>query len=379
MKIILAIDSFKGSLTSEEAGEAVREGILSVCPECQTEVVPIADGGEGVLSVLLDAMQGQRHTLMVHGPCMTLVQASYGISADGSTALIEMASASGLPLVPKEQRNPMKTTSYGTGELIRDALDKGCRAFFLGIGGSATNDAGVGMLQALGFRFLDKNGEVLGYGGEVLEKVARIDSSNKHPKLNEARFVVACDVRNPFCGPEGAAYVFARQKGADDEMIVQLDRGMRLFAEVIRKETGKDVLREPGSGAAGGMGGGFIAFLDAELRSGADWLLGLCRFDERIADADLVITGEGRIDRQSLMGKIPGKILQMGQVRGIPVMALAGCVEDEPLLKKAGFQNVYAVKPKDMSLEEAMKRETAVQNLRETAIKAMLAYHCRKG
>lgn len=377
MKVILAIDSFKGSLTSEEAGEAVREGVLAVCPECQTEVIPIADGGEGALSVWMDAMQGKKYTLMVHDPCMNPVQASYGISTDGNTALIEMASASGLPLIKKEQRNPMKTTSYGTGELIRNALDRGCREFFIGIGGSATNDAGTGMLQALGFQFLDKDGRCLGQGGEILEKIVSVDASRKHPELADARFIVACDVKNPFCGSEGAAYVFARQKGADDKMIAQLDKGMYLFAEVIQKETGKNIVYEPGSGAAGGMGGGLMAFLNAELRSGADWLLSLCRFEERILGAELMITGEGRIDRQSLMGKIPGKVLQMGQMHHIPVIALAGCVEDEWLLIKAGFQSVYAAKPKAMSLEKAMERETAVKNLREAAIKAMLAYSGR--
>ena len=196
--------------------------------------------------------------------------------------------------------------------------------------------------------------------------------------MARARFIVACDVRNPFCGSEGAAYVFARQKGADDEMIAQLDKGMRLFAEVIQRETGKNIVHEPGSGAAGGMGGGLMAFLNAELWPGADWLLSLCRFEERISNAELIITGEGRIDRQSLMGKIPGKVLQIGQAHDIPVIALAGCVEDESLLRKVGFQSVYAVKPEEMPLEEAMKRETAVRNLREAAIRAVLAYNERK-
>jgi glycerate kinase len=359
MKTIIAIDSFKGSLTSTEAGEATRKGILQVHPDWDTDIITIADGGEGMLSVMLNAMGGTTETVWAHNPCMELIQTEYGISADGTTAFIEMASISGLPLIRKEQQNPMKTTTYGTGELIRDALEKGCTRFIIGIGGSATNDAGIGMLQALGFRFLDKRGQPLGQGGETMKEITSIDESGKHPLLENAHFIVACDVKNPFYGPEGAAYVFARQKGADDNMIAELDEGMRSFAEVIRKKTGKDITHEPGSGAAGGMGGGFLAFLHAELKPGADLLLDICQFNDRIADADLIITGEGRIDRQSLMGKIPGKILQRGQARHIPVIAIAGCVEDQEILLEAGFKGVYATKPEDMTIEEAMKREVA--------------------
>ena len=262
MKIILAIDSFKGSLTSAEAGQAVREAILQLHPEWETDTIPIADGGEGMLSVMLNATQGIRQTAWAHNPCMELTPAEYGISADGTTAFIEMANISGLPLITEEQRNPMKTTTFGTGELIRDALKKGCTRFIIGIGGSATNDAGTGMLQALGFRFLDTDGKALGQGGEILEKIASIDTSEVCPLLKNAHFIVACDVQNPFYGPQGAAYIYARQKGADDAMIAELDKGMRLFADVIHRETGKDIAHVPGSGAAGGMGGGMMALLN---------------------------------------------------------------------------------------------------------------------
>lgn len=366
MKIIIAIDSFKGSLTSAEAGEAARKGILQVHPDWQTDIIQIADGGEGMLDVMLDATQSKKQTLWAHDPCMRLIQTEYGISLDGRTAFIEMASISGLPLIREEERNPMKTTTYGTGEVIRDALEKGCTQFMIGIGGSATNDAGTGMLQALGFRFLDREGKSLGQGGKILEKIAAIDTSQEHPLLKKAHFIVACDVKNPFFGPEGAAYVFARQKGADDVMIAQLDKGMRMFAEVIRKEMKKDITLTPGSGAAGGMGGGILAFLSAELKSGADILLDIAQFEKRITDADLIITGEGCIDKQSLMGKIPGKILQKGLLYGIPVLAIAGCVKDKEALTKAGFKGVYATKPKDMPLEEAMKKEVAIRNVKET-------------
>lgn len=364
MKIIIAIDSFKGSLTSAEAGKAVQESILQQCPDTQVEIIPIADGGEGMLDVMMNVTGAARHTATVHNPLMEPIQADYGISADGTTAFIEMAAASGLPLIGQEQRNPMKTTTYGTGELIKDALEKGCTRLVVGIGGSATNDAGMGMLQALGFRFLDKDGNTLGQGGETLGKTVHISTQKTNKMLKNAHFIVACDVQNPLYGPNGAAYVYARQKGADNEMIAALDEGLRYFAEVIRKETGKDIASVPGSGAAGGMGGGMLAFLDAELKSGADLLLEVSRFEERIADADLIITGEGRIDRQSLMGKIPGKILQAGRAHGIPVIAIAGCVEDEPLLKEAGFAGVYATKPEGMPLEEAMKKEVAIRNIR---------------
>lgn len=366
MKIIIAIDSFKGSLTSIEAGKTVQKAITQLLPDAQTEIIPIADGGEGTLAVITHAIQGQIQSLEAHNPCMEPISTSYILSSDQQTAFIEMANISGLPLIKDYQRNPMKTTTYGVGELIQDALEKGCTQFILGIGGSATNDAGAGALQALGFRFLDKEGNILGQGGEILSQIHSIDRKKIHPLLKNAHFIVACDVRNPFYGPEGAAYIFARQKGADDCMIEQLDQGMCSFAKIIELETGKDISHLPGSGAAGGMGGGFMAFLDAELRSGADLLLDLCQFREKAKDADLIITGEGRMDRQSLMGKIPEKILALGKELHIPVVAIAGSIEDEDALLQAGFKGVYATKPEDMPLEEAMKRETAVENIKRT-------------
>ena len=372
MKIVIAIDSFKGSLTSIEAGQAVIDSIHKLFPNCQTELIPIADGGEGMLAVMMNTTQGHIQSLEAHNPCMEKITANYGISLDGKTAFIEMANISGLPLIEKAQQNPMKTTTYGTGELIKDALEKGCREFIIGIGGSATNDAGTGMLQALGFQFLDKDGNTLGQGGEILEKIVHVCTQNVHKSLKNAHFIVACDVQNPFHGPNGAAAVYARQKGADDAMIEALDAGMRSFAQVILDETGKDISLIPGSGAAGGMGGGILAFLNAELRSGADLLLELCQFESRIADADLIITGEGRIDRQSLMGKIPGRILEIGKRKGIPVVAIAGCVEDEEILKAAGFKSIFATKPDSMPLEEAMKPGIAQQNIKSALTSAHL-------
>lgn len=366
MKILIAVDSYKGSLTSLEAGQAIQAGIQNVSATHNTEIIPIADGGEGILSVMLHTLGGKVQTVSVQNPCMEPIEAGYGISTDGGTAFIEMANASGLPLIPNSKRDPMETTTYGTGELIRDALEKGCKEFIIGIGGSATNDAGTGMLQALGYRFLDKDGNPLGQGGKILENIVHICTQNVHKELKNAHFIVACDVNNPFYGPNGAAHIFARQKGANDSMIEELDRGMRSFANVIHQTTGKDISHVPGSGAAGGMGGGLLAFLNAELKSGAELILDLCQFKEKATNADLILTGEGRIDRQSLMGKIPGKILEIGKQKGIPVIAIAGCVEDKDSLLEAGFQGVYETKPDFMPLEEAMKPDIAKRNIQQT-------------
>ena len=368
MKIILAIDSFKGSLSSADAEKAVAEAIHKLSPNHEIVCIPIADGGEGTLSVIMETTEATWHTLYAHNPCMETIQTQYGISSDRNTAFIEMASISGLPLIRKEQQNPMETSSFGTGELILDALQKGCTRFVVGIGGSATNDAGIGMLQALGFKFLDREGKTLGHGGKILIDIAHIDQLQVHPSLKNAHFIVACDVRNPFYGPEGAAFVFARQKGADDAMIAQLDMGMRSFADVIHQETGIDISEIPGSGAAGGLGGAMLAFLNAELKSGADLLLEICQFEELISGADLIITGEGRIDRQSLMGKIPGKILQIAQNHRIPVIAITGIAQDTDLLKDAGFKDIYTTKPDFMPLEEAMKPGIALQNIKNTVL-----------
>lgn len=366
MKIILAIDSFKGCLTSAEAELAAKSGILRISPDCEVISIPIADGGEGTLSTIMKSTQGTYRTVFAHNPCMKKIQTQYGISPDGQTAFIEMANISGLPLINKGQRNPMKTSTFGTGEVIKDALEQGCTQFIIGIGGSATNDAGTGMLQALGFRFLNKAGNPLGQGGEILPHIVTIDDTYKHPLLDRAYFTVACDVHNPFYGPEGAAHVYAQQKGADNNMIAELDKGMQHFAQIIYTTTGKEISHTPGSGAAGGLGGGILAFLNAELKSGADLLLDISCFNEFLTDADLIITGEGRIDIQSLMGKIPGKILQRGIQKNIPVIAIAGSAIDKELLKEAGFKDILTISPKNLSLEEAMKPAVATRNIQET-------------
>ena len=367
-KVVIAIDSFKGCLTSVEAGTAVAEGIRTVFPDCEVVNLPVADGGEGMLEVLMAASGGSYRPVRMHDPLMEMCDTRYGISGDGRSAFIEMAAISGLPLVSSEKRNPLLTTTFGTGELIRDALEQGCRDFVIGIGGSATNDAGLGMLQALGFRFLDAAGRELGTGGKIMRAVAGVDRSAVHPALKEARFTVACDVRNPFYGPEGAAYVFAPQKGASPEMVRELDAGMRSLADVIHRTTGKDISACPGAGAAGGMGGGLLAFLDAELKPGIRLMLDVLRFSEKIEGADLIVTGEGRVDRQSLMGKVPSGILEEASKQGIPVVLLAGSIADTDEINRAGFRGVFSITPGPVSLERAMEPSFARANLRQLAV-----------
>ncbi|MDR1555965.1 MAG: glycerate kinase [Tannerellaceae bacterium] len=363
-KVIIAIDSFKGCLTSIEAGQAAKEGVACVFPDCEIFLLPVADGGEGILDALLSTMKGKYIQVTAHDPLMNPVQAIYGISGGAKTALIEMASVSGLPLVPANKRNPMLTTSFGTGELIKDALKRGCRDFIIGIGGSATNDAGLGMLQALGFRFLDKNGNALGVGGKILIEVASIDTSSAYPALKEAWFIVACDVHNPFYGPNGAAHIYARQKGADDNMIEELDAGMRSLANIIRQTTGKDIATYPGTGAAGGMGGGCLAFLNATLKPGIKLLLDTLCFEEKIRNADLIITGEGRADRQTAMGKLPFGILKEAEKQHIPVVVIAGSIEDVTWLNEAGFRSVFTITPGPVSPEKAMEPGFAKANIK---------------
>ncbi len=369
-KVILAIDSFKGCLSSKEAETAAAQGIRHAFPTCKTICLPVADGGEGMQRVLTEALNGQEIRLSAHDPLMQMRQTAYGLSGDGTTAFIEMAAISGLPLVPLRQRNPSLTTTYGTGELIKDALNRGCRRFVIGLGGSATNDAGLGMLQALGFRFRDRYGNELGKAqpmcGQLLNEIAFIESSTALPALREARFTAACDVCNPFFGPEGAACVFAPQKGADPEMVAALDKGLQHLAQVIQQTTGRDIATLPGAGAAGGMGGTLSALLNAELKPGIDLLLDLTDFDKLIEGADLIITGEGKSDRQTVMGKVPSGILKRARRQGIPVILVSGSIEDADILNQAGFRAAFSITPAPMSLEEAMRPSTACQNIMQT-------------
>ena len=373
-KIILAIDSYKGCLSSLEAEQAVSEGIRQVLPDCQILCFPVADGGEGMLEVLVQATNGKFLSAQVHDPLMRLHTARYGILGNQETVIIEMAQASGLPLLSPEERNPMYTTTYGTGELILHALQKGYRQFLIGIGGSATNDAGMGMLQALGYRFYDANDRELDTGGMQLLNVARIDTSNVSPLIHEARFTVACDVTNPFYGPTGAACIFAPQKGASASEVLLLDTGLQRFAHLIRSYTGTSVDHLPGAGAAGGMGGCLAAFLKARLKPGIDLILDTLGMNEQLHDTDLIITGEGHSDRQTLMGKVPAGILRRAVSADIPVLLLSGGVEDTDALNEAGFLAVFPTTPFPIPLEKAMEPEFARSNIRRTVAQICRIY-----
>ena len=377
-KIILAIDSYKGCLSSIEAEQAASEGIHKVFPSCQTVCLPVADGGEGILSILMEATQGSYIQLEAHDPLMRIRPTSYGILGDGETVVIEMARISGLPLLREEERNPLLTNTYGTGELILDALWKGYRKFLIGIGGSATNDAGMGMLQALGYRFYTTDHRLLESGGAQLAQIAYIDTSEVSPLLREAQFTVACDVTNPFYGPQGAAYVFAPQKGASTEDVRMLDTGLQHFAGIVHAATGTAVDTLPGAGAAGGLGGSLAAFFHASLRPGIELILDILQLDKLLSDADLVITGEGHSDRQTLMGKVPMGVLKRAQKAEVPTLLLSGGIEDREALNEAGFLAAFSTTPYPQPLEQAMQPDTARQNIRETTAQICRIYTGQK-
>lgn len=370
-KILIAPDSFKGCLSSSEVAFAIEQGILSVSPKCQTIKIPVADGGEGTCDTLVAALGGEKVKLTVHDPLMRPIEAAYGILSDGHTAVIEMAAASGLTLLQKNEHNPMFTTTYGTGEMIKDALLKGCREFLIGIGGSATNDAGTGMLRALGFKFLNNDGKDTTEGGQSLALICSVDDSEVLPLLKEAKFTVACDVNNPFSGANGAAYVYAPQKGADASMVKALDVGLEVFRRFVLQQKRIDLNDVPGVGAAGGLGGGLVAFLNASLKPGIEMVLEAVNFKEHLNGADLVITGEGKLDRQTGMGKTPAGILKMATAHHVPVIAIGGSIEDVESLNKSGFLSVHAITQGPIPLEEAMGKEIAIKNIRSTVTQLM--------
>lgn len=364
-KVVIAIDSFKGSVTSREAGEAVRKGILTELPDCEVAVLPVSDGGEGLLEVFEGNVE--RRAIAVQGPLGREVLAHYCVLGDGKTALIEMAQAAGLPLLTDEERNPEETTTFGVGQLIAHAVQSGCRDFLIGIGGSATNDAGTGMLEALGFIFRNKSGDVFSPKGATLIAIAEVDATQVSPVLKSCRFNIACDVTNPFSGPQGAATVFSPQKGASAEMTLRLEAGMEHLHRLFREQYGIALNEIPGSGAAGGLGGAFVLFLHASLRSGAELLLDYLRFDTLIKDAQLLITGEGRMDAQTLMGKIPYRVMERASRLGIPTIALCGSVSDLTPLNQAGFTSLFSIHPDRIPLKEAMDKELTLSRLMLTA------------
>lgn len=355
MKIIIAPDSFKGSLSALQAAQAIEKGLRRVDPDIKVEKVPMADGGEGTVRSLIDATDGQIIKAVVKGPLMAETNAFYGILGNGRTAVIEMAAASGLPLVPLTARNPLEATTYGTGQLIKHALDRGCREIIVGLGGSATNDGGAGMAQALGVRLLDAKGRELPPGGGKLHLLHTIDMSAIDPRLKEASIIAACDVSNPLCGPEGASYVYGPQKGADANMVELLDQNLHHYGEVIEDTLGIRVIDYPGAGAAGGLGAGMMAFLHAHLEKGIDIVLRLTCLEQKLAGANLVITGEGRLDYQTAFGKTPFGVAAAAKKYNLPVIGIAGSLgENYESLYHRGFDSLFAIPTGPMTLQESM-------------------------
>lgn len=361
MKVVIAPDSYKGSLTALAVAEAMERGVRAVFPSAQVVKVPIADGGEGTVDALVVATGGRALEAEVHGPLGEKVCARWGVLGGGAGAVIEMAAASGLPLVPAERRDPRVTSTRGTGELMRAVLEAGLRRMVVGIGGSATNDGGTGMARALGVRFLDGQGRDLPEGGAALARLARIDLRGLDARLAQAEILVACDVDNPLTGPRGASAVYGPQKGATPEMVRELDAALARYAEVAQEATGRDVAALPGAGAAGGLGAGLLFFTPARLRPGVEIVLETAKFDAQVRDADLVITGEGRTDFQTAMGKAPVGVAAAAKRHGVPVICLSGGLgegADEVLAK--GIDALASTEPGPLTLAEALAAGAAL-------------------
>ncbi|HIE5387698.1 TPA: glycerate kinase [Enterobacter cancerogenus] len=366
MKLVIAPDSWKESLTALEVATAIEDGFREVWPDAEYVKIPVADGGEGTVDAMVAATSGERVVVEVTGPLGTRIPSFYGISGDKQSAFIEMAAASGLELVPASARNPLKTTSWGTGELIRHALDAGVNHIIIGIGGSATNDGGAGMVQALGAKLLNDRAQPLGYGGGELATLAQIDLSGLDARLAECRIEVACDVSNPLTGPEGATAVFGPQKGATAEMVTALDDALGHYAKIIARDLDIDVLSLAGGGAAGGMGAALYAFCGATLRQGIEIVTDALRLDEQVADADIVITGEGRIDSQTIHGKVPVGVAKVAKRYNKPVIGIAGSLTaDVGVVHQHGIDAVFSVLYSICTLEDALGNAQA--NLRMAA------------
>ncbi len=367
MKALIAIDSFKGSLTSREAGVAAAEGIKRVYPEAECEVLTVADGGEGTVEALMSALDGETVTAEVTDPLGRKIKCQYGITPDG-TALMEMSAAAGITLLKKEELNPLLATTYGVGEMILDAIGRGCRRFVVGIGGSATNDGGAGMLQVLGFSLLDRDGRDIPFGARGLACLDSISDERVIRELSECSFSIACDVTNPLCGEKGCSAVFGPQKGATAEAVREMDAYLACYAEKAREIRPLSDEALPGTGAAGGLGFAFKSFLGGELLSGIDLILRETGIEEKIKAADIVITGEGRLDSQTVMGKAPGGVAEKAKKHGIPVIAFSGAVtKDASYCNEKGIDAFFPVVRGVTTLEEAMNRETAYANLADTA------------
>ena len=373
MKIIIAPQAFKGSLKAHEAAEAMSEGVKSVIDDVEIVSLPLADGGEGTVKAMVEATKGRLSVSEVHGPLGEMVTATWGILGDGNTAVIEMAAASGLNLVPKNNLDAMLASTLGTGELIKTAIETGYRRIIIGLGDSATSDGGAGMAQVLGAKLLDAQKQPIPPGGGGLSHLEHIDVTGLHPLIRECLIICACDVTNPLYGKEGAAYVYGPQKGATHEMLRQLDSGLRKLADIIKRDMGKDISQIPGGGAAGGLAAGLLAFLDASLQSGIDIVCDSIDFDKHLVGTDLVLTGEGRIDRQTLRGKTISGIAMRAKKAGVPVIAFAGELDEGYReVRKIGIDKAVCIVPNNLGQEEAMLN--AAQLVQETVARTLQSY-----
>ena len=367
MKVVIAIDSLKGSLSSLRAGEAASEGVRRVFPSAECRVFPVADGGEGTVEALACGLSGRFRTVAVTGPLGRPTEARYAILESG-TAVMEMSAAAGITLLSPAERDPMKTTTYGVGEMIKDAIGQGCRSFLIGIGGSATNDGGSGMLQALGFSILDRDGEPVPFGAEGVGAVASISGEAVPSVLRECTFRIACDVTNPLCGADGCSAVYGPQKGARPADIPRMDAWLSAYGDKVRAVYPHADKNAPGAGAAGGIGFAFLACLGGELRSGIELILAETRIEAAIREADVVITGEGRLDAQTVMGKAPHGVARLAKKYGKPVLGLSGCVtEDARAVNRGGIDAFFPIVKGACTLEEAMDAENAYRNMADTA------------
>lgn len=370
MKVIVAPDSFKGSLSAKEAADAIESGIKRALKDVEIVKVPMADGGEGTVQSLVDATGGRIVKLKALDPLLREIDTFYGILGDGKTAVIEMAAASGLTLLKEKERNPMKTTTYGTGQLIKHALDMGCRNIIMGIGGSATNDGGAGMAAALGVRFLDESGKEIGFGGGALGMLRSIDITGADKRIAECKVAAACDVSNPLTGEKGASRVFGPQKGASEEMIDILDENLKNYGRILENALGISLMEIPGTGAAGGLGAGLLAFLHADLKRGVDIVIEATGLEEKLKGADLVITGEGMMDHQTIFGKTPYGVAEAAAKYGVPVVAIAGGIGDgAEILYEKGINSIFSIVNKPMTLNDAIDKAKVL--LQDTAERVM--------
>ena len=368
MNIVIAIDSFKGSLSSLDAGMAAAEGIQRAIPNAGISVRPIADGGEGTVEALCLGLGGIKMCIDVKGPLGEKVKAEYGLVPKSRTAIIEMSAAAGITLLSENERNPLNTTTYGVGEIIADAISRGCRSFIIGIGGSATNDGGIGMLQALGYDILNKEGKSVPLGAKGLEEVHSISAKNANPALSECSFSIACDVTNPLCGENGCSVVFGPQKGADRDMIAKMDMWLLNYAGIAKEAFPNADKNAKGAGAAGGLGFAFMTFLNGKLVGGIDLILKETKLEEYIKNADIVVTGEGKLDSQTIMGKAPAGVAAIAKKYGKKVIVFSGCVsKDAYVCNQHGIDAFFPIVRGACSLEEAMNPDNAYENMSDTA------------